>query len=128
MNQLPAGCIDERAVHEVTGPEFHCLAKGANVNRLVAFNTAYVVVSWSKTIFDILAFREDEFVVFESAVPARGGCYRFIDAFDDRCTFDAEAVEQVIGFGVHVSGRRLGCSLASDRLGFAQGYEERDRE
>src|SRR4051812_18659888 len=29
MNQLPAGCIDEGAVSDVTSPEFHLLAKCA---------------------------------------------------------------------------------------------------
>src|SRR5262249_33543302 len=120
MNQLPAGCVDKKTVGNVTGPEFHLLAEGANVNGLVTFNTAYVVIRWSKTIFDIFAFREDEFVVFESAVPARGRCYRFIDAFVDRCALNAEAVEQIIGFGIHVGGQCLGSSLTDDRLGLAQ--------
>src|SRR6185369_7248075 len=117
MNQLPARCVDESTIGNMTGPEFHGLAKCADVNRLVTFNTTDVVIRWSKTVFDSLAFREDGFVVFESAVPARGGCYRFVDAFDDRCSLNAEAVEQVIGFGVHVGSRCLGCSLTFDSLG-----------
>ena len=101
----------------MTGSEFHLLSEPTNVNELVTLSASHIVVGWSKTIFDRLAFGEDEFVIFKPAVPARGGCYRFIDAFDDRCSLNAEAVEQVIGFGVHVGSRCLGCSLTFDALG-----------
>src|SRR6185369_9375557 len=121
MNQLSTWCIDESAVHQMPSSKFHLLTECTNVHRLVAFNAADVVVSWSKTIRDGLTFREDEFVVFKPAVAARGGRHRFVDAFVDRGSPNAETVEQVIGFGVHVGGRCLGCSLTFDNLGFAQG-------
>jgi hypothetical protein len=70
----------------------------------VTLHTTYVVVGWSKTIFDSLAFREDEFVVFKPAVSARGGWLWFVDAFVDRCALHAETVEQVVGLGVIVGG------------------------
>ncbi len=121
MNQLPAGCINEIAIGDVTGPEFHLLAECSDVNRLVTFDAADVVIGWSKTVFDCFAFGEYELVVFEPAIAASGGRLRFVYAFVDRCALDAEAVEQVIGFGVHVGGQCFGCSLTFDRLGRAQG-------
>src|SRR5690349_18853570 len=94
----------------------------------MALDTSCAVIRWSKTIFDRLAFGEDEFVIFKPAVPARGGCYRLVHAFLDWSALDAETVEEVVSFGVHVGGRRFGCTLTGDRIGRAQRYEERDRE
>jgi hypothetical protein len=128
MNQLPAWRVNKCAVHYVTGSEFHLLTERTNVNGLVTLNTPGVVVGWSKTIFDSLAFGEDEFVVFKPAVPARGGCYRLVHAFHYWCALNAEAVEQVIGFGVHVSSRCFSSSLTFDNLGVTQGQEQRDRK
>jgi hypothetical protein len=101
----------------VTGSEFHLLTERTYVNGLMALNTSGVVVGWSKTIFDSLAFGEDEFVIFKPAVPARGGCYRLVHAFFNWGTLNAEAVEEVVSFGVHVGGRRLGGGLTFDSLG-----------
>jgi hypothetical protein len=98
----------------MTGSEFHLLSEPTNVNELVTLSASHIVVGWSKTIFDRLAFGEDEFVIFKPAVPARGGCYRLVHAFHYWGAFHAETIEQVISFGVHIGGRRLSCSLTFD--------------
>ena len=87
----------------------------------MTLNASDAVIRWSKSVFDILAFGEDEFVVFKPAVPARGGCYRFVHAFDYWSSQRAETVKKVVGFGIHVGGRCFGCSLTLDSLGLAQG-------
>src|SRR6185503_19010635 len=105
----------------MAGPEFHLLSECSDVNRLVTFDTSDVVIRWPKTIFDCFALRENEFVVFKSPVAASRGCYRFVYAFIYGCALNAETVEQVVSFGVHVGCQCFGCSLTFDSLGRAQG-------
>jgi hypothetical protein len=77
----------------------------------VALNTTYIVVGWSKTIIDILSFAEDELVIFKATVSS--GCWRywFGYAVIDWGATCAEVVEEVIGFGVHVSRECFGGRL-----------------
>src|SRR6185369_2404180 len=90
----------------------------------MAFNTTYVVVGWSKAVIDILAFAEDEFVVFESSISS--GCWRFWfgDAIIDWGATCAEVVKEVIGFGVHVSSEGFGGRLTFHCLRKTEGQDE----
>lgn len=93
----------------------------------MAFDTAYVVVGWSKSVFYGFAFREDELVVFESAVSAGSGRFWFIYAFVDGRAFDTEAVEQIVSFGVHVGRQRFGGGLAFDGFACQENSQENSR-
>jgi hypothetical protein len=65
----------------MAGSEFHSLAESTNVNGLVAFDAANVVIGGSKSIRDRFALAENELVVFESAVASRGRRYGICNAF-----------------------------------------------
>src|SRR5689334_25208221 len=94
----------------------------------MALDAGRAVVRWSKTIFDRLTFGEDGFVVFKPAVSARCGCYRLVHAFLDWSALYAEAVEQVVSFGVHVGSRCFRSSLTLNGWGRAHGRGDRDGE
>jgi hypothetical protein len=100
----------------VASPEFHLLAEGSHIHRLVAFNAANVIVGWSKTVFDCFAFRENEFVVFKPAISAGGGWLRFVYALIDRDALGAKAVEEIVGLGIIVRRECFGSGLTFDRL------------
>ena len=68
VNQLTTCGVNEEAIGDVAGPEFHCLAEGANVNGLVTFNAANIVIGGSKSIRDGFPFAEEELIVLKSAV------------------------------------------------------------
>src|ERR1051325_6322695 len=83
----------------------------------MALDTSRAVIGWPKTVFDRLAFGEDEFVIFKPAVPARSGCYRLVHAFLNWSAFNTETVEEVVSLGVHVGGWGFGGRLTFDWLG-----------
>jgi hypothetical protein len=103
------------------GPEFHRLAERSNINRLMALNTTNVVVGWSKAIICRFAFAEDEFIIFESSISSGGRRFWFGDAFIDWGAACAEVIEEVIGFGVHVSSESFGGRLTFYCLRNAEG-------
>jgi hypothetical protein len=94
----------------------------------VAFNAAYIVIGWSKTIRDSFAFGEYELVIFKPAIAASGGWLSVGYAFIDRCAPRTKTIKKVIGFGVHVGGECFGGRLTFDSLRGAQGYDERHRK
>jgi len=95
---------------------------------LMALNTTNVVVGWSKAIICRFAFAEDEFIVFESSISS--GCWRFWfgDALIDGSATSAEVIEEVIGFGVHVSSESFGGRLTFHGLRNTEGQDEGNRK
>src|SRR6185312_746267 len=93
----------------------------------MTFNTTYVVISWSKSVIDGFAFREDEFVVFEAPVAAGSWRFRLRNALVDWRPKVAETIEEVVwGFCIHVSGERFRSTLTFD--GRRRPHWQRERE
>src|SRR5436190_10482278 len=102
------------------GPELHCLTKCSNVNRLMTFNAANVVVGWSKSVINSFTLTEDELIVFKSAVASSGRWLGFGNALVDRRTQCAKTVEEVVGLGIHVGRECFSCALAFDGARYAK--------
>jgi hypothetical protein len=128
---LAARVIDETAVNQMTGPEFHLLSESAGVNSLMTSDAAHVVVGWSETIRDGLFLFKDELVIRKPAITPRGGGNRIGDALINRSSEGAKIVKEIISLSIHIGGEGFGSRLTLDGRrrvdGQCQGHGEKQK-
>src|SRR5687767_8680066 len=96
------------------GPKLHLLCERSRVWELVTFDTSGIVVSRSKPVFNSLALRKNEQIVFKSTSATFCGWFRLVVgvAIIWGSSPDAKTIEKIVRFGIHIRGQRFTSTLA----------------